>query len=330
VNDIEVEYAVIGAGAIGSILAAHLTRAGHRVALLARNTRAQQVRNDGLRITGLSSIATSVLVADSPTQLASAGTLIIATKVAGTRDLLQSLRHVRAETVLSIQNGVQKNELIAAAFGRACTLGALADISGQLERDGSVLFTRNSNLIIGELNGTSSARCEQLCKVMNDAGIRCSVAANITSLEWSKFTAWVGFSLLAIITRSESWKFLEDPDSAALLMRMTAEMRTLAAAVGVELSDQSIIPVQTLASLSEAAGVDLIRQIGQRYRETAPTHRTSALQDFEAGRPLEIHEVVGYATHLAERHGLTMPLVDALYRCVAALERLNVSAGNSG
>jgi 2-dehydropantoate 2-reductase len=321
-HSIQADYAIVGAGAIGSILGAHLARAGHSVVMLARGARLSQLQREGLRIEGLASFNANAMVAELPSQISNARTLIIATKTPGTEATLATLRHVSAEAVFSIQNGVLKNDLLAAAFGRERTLGALADTSGELRPDGSVLFTRNVGLVIGELAGGESARCKVIAQEIDGAGVRCQSVPDITSLEWSKFVAWTGWIALSLVMRTESWKFLEDADIAALLVRMTKEMGALADALGIELSDRSMAPVKTLRSVPESHAVELIQAIGRKYRETAPHHRMSALQDLEAGRPMEIHETLGYAVREGLRLQIPMPLLATLYRCVSAIDRL--------
>ena len=107
------EFAIVGAGALGSILAAHLARSGHSVVLLARGARAKHVQEHGLRIQGLSEISIPVAVLADPAQLREAGTLIIATKTPGSEQTMASLSHVQVDRALSIQNGVMKDELPA-------------------------------------------------------------------------------------------------------------------------------------------------------------------------------------------------------------------------
>src|SRR6476619_3011135 len=88
----EYEFVVLAAGAIGSILGAHLARAGHSVAMLARGRRAEQVRAQGLRITGLAEFVTPIVTLTDPTGLRGARVLIVATKTPGTADALAGLR----------------------------------------------------------------------------------------------------------------------------------------------------------------------------------------------------------------------------------------------
>ncbi len=182
------EFAIVGAGAIGSILAAHLARSGHEVTVLARGARAQQVQTDGLRISGLNEICTRVRVLTDPSLLRRTGTLIIATKTPGSEQALERLRHVQVDAALSIQNGLLKNELLARTFGADRTLGALANTSGELLASGEVLFTRNVNLFLGELTAGTSERARHLARTIDDSGVRASAVPDILAREWSKFS----------------------------------------------------------------------------------------------------------------------------------------------
>ena len=87
-------------------------------------------------------------------------------------------------------------------------LGALADTSGELLPGGAVLFTRNVNILVGELAGGDSARAQQLARTLDAAGVRAAATPEILTLEWSKFCAWVGLMALAVTTRAVTWKFL--------------------------------------------------------------------------------------------------------------------------
>src|SRR5258708_13245266 len=87
----EYEFALLGAGAIGSILGAHLARAGHRVVMLARGRRAEQIRAEGLRITGLTDFTISVPTLTEPRDLKSVGVLIVAMKTPQTPAALPGL-----------------------------------------------------------------------------------------------------------------------------------------------------------------------------------------------------------------------------------------------
>ena len=315
------EFAVLGAGAMGSIVGAHLTRAGHRVAMLARGRRAAHLQAHGITIRGLAEFTTPVHVVSDPAQLSSAATLIVATKTPGTAEALAQLRHVDFAVTLSIQNGPLKDEILAEAFGAARVLGALADTSGELLADGAVLFTRNVNIMVGELGGGDSARAQRIAAALDSSGVRAAATPEIQTLEWSKFCAWVGLMSLAVTTRAPTWKYLSDPDSALILARLVRETGKLAHALGIALSDRAVLPAAGICAGSEADAVRLITQAGAHYKVNAPQHRMSALQDVDAGRALEVNETLGYAFDKARALGLDLPLLECFRRLIAAIDR---------
>jgi 2-dehydropantoate 2-reductase len=317
----EFEFVVLGAGAMGSIVGAHLARAGHAVLMLARGARATHVEAHGLTIRGLADFTVPVAVAREPGPLEHAGTLIVATKTPGTEQALAPLSRVDFETTLSIQNGPLKNELLANAFGVERTLGALADTSGELLPGGEVLFTRNVNIFVGELGGGDSVRAQRIARALDAAGVRAAASPEILTLEWAKFCSWVGLVSLAVTTRAPTWKYLLDPDSALVLARLVREMGTLARALGIPLSDRAILPTASICSGSEREAVAIITRTGAQYRVNAPQHRMSALQDIEAGRPLEVNETLGYACDKARAQGLTLPLLECFRALLAASDR---------
>jgi 2-dehydropantoate 2-reductase len=319
------EFAVLGAGALGSILGAHLARAGHSVAMLARGRRADHISVAGLQITGLAEIVTPVTVITDPAQLRSAGTLIVAMKTPGTDAALERLRHVDLDVALSIQNGPMKNDLLAQVFGATRVLGALANTSGELRSTGEVLFTRNVNILLGELGGDLTTRAQQVARTIDDAGVRATAVTNIRSLEWSKFAAWVGMMVLSVTTRTATWRYLSDPGSARVLVRLVREIGTLMQALKIGLTDESVLPVATLCRASEDEAVATLVKVGREFEKSAPGHRMSSLQDFEAGRALEIDETLGYTLREAARLGVAMPQVDSFYQLVAALDRLRAN-----
>jgi 2-dehydropantoate 2-reductase len=315
------EFAIVGAGAMGSILGAHLARAGHSVAMLARSRRAEQIRDEGLRVTGLARFAVPIHVIDDPARLRETHVLIVATKAIGTAESLKPLAGAKVGRAFSVQNGVLKNDLLAAAFGAEHVLGALANMSGELLPSGEVLFTRNVSLQIGALHGGVPEAVRTLAETVDSSGVRCAPVADIAAREWSKFAAWVGMAGAAITTRAATWKYLVDPDAALLVVRLIREVRDLAARADVTFTDDVVFPVATLCSSTEQAAVRRLNEIGAHFREHAPEHRLSAHQDIDAGRPLEVDETLGHAARTAARMGLSLPLLDAVYRIAAAIDR---------
>jgi 2-dehydropantoate 2-reductase len=254
-------------------------------------------------------------------QLRSAKILIVAMKTPGTAATLTSLRRAKIGVAFSIQNGPLKNELLANAFGPQRVLGSLADTSGEMLTSGEIVFTRNVNVLVGELSGEASPRARHIARTIDASGVRAAAAVNIQGLEWSKFAAWAGLMALSVTTRAVTWRYLTDPGSALVLARLVREMGLLAHALGIDLTDMSVLPVATICRGTEDDAVGAVMKVGREFESNARQHRMSSLQDLEAGRPLEIHETLGYALQKAAHFKTAMPLVDAFYHLISAIDR---------
>lgn len=315
------EFLIVGGGAMGSILAAHLARSGHRVALLVRDESGRRAGRREVRIAGLADFSVSVPTTADPTALRSADVLIVATKAIATLAMLERLRHLQVGAALSVQNGIMKDELLANVFGRSAVLGAVADLSGERLPSGEVLFTRNVNLLMGEFDNGETRRAAKIVAALESSGLRARAVPDIETLSWSKFAAWVGTAAAAVTTRVPTWQFQSDPDSARVIVRIVREVGQLANAAGVSLSDGAVLPVRTLCDSNERQARDVVMQMGAELRVKAPAHRISLAQDLEAGRPLELEETLGYAVRRGLELKVPLPLVEAFHALTCAIDR---------
>jgi 2-dehydropantoate 2-reductase len=311
-----VRFAILGAGALGTILGAHLSRAGHEVVMIARGERARVLQRLGLVLNGLSDIKARPQVVDDPSKLLETGTLIVATKAIDTAKALDSLKHLRLDNAFSVQNGVLKNELLATVFGYSRVIGAMADFSGELLANGEVKFTRNVCLHLGEEKGGMSPRVEALAAAIDAAGVRAAAASNIRTREWSKYAGWIAQFPLAVLTRQITWKFLMDERSATVIVRIVREAARLAEAMKIELLDMPPLPVPSIVHGSDAQALAIVRDIGQKFFDNSPEHRMSAQQDVLRGSRLETEETLGYALRKARELDVPMPTLDTCYRII--------------
>jgi 2-dehydropantoate 2-reductase len=287
--------------------------------MLVRERRARQIQAEGLRVTGLVQFSTPVQTIVDPAELARADVLIVTTKAIDTAASLAPFRNARIGAAFSIQNGVMKNELLARALPGTHVLGALANFSGELLPSGEALFTRNVNLMLGDLSGAPTASTLGIARMIDASGVRSTAVANIQSQEWSKFAAWFGLAAVSVATRSVTWKFLLDPNAALVVVRLIREVGTLANACSVELTDESMFPVARMCAGTEQAAVAVLHSYGEEFRKNSPTHKLSTLQDLDAHRPLELEETMGFAVRKAADLGLRLPLLDAFYRISSAI-----------
>jgi 2-dehydropantoate 2-reductase len=312
---------VLGAGALGSIIGAHLVRAGEDVIFIARGQRAAFLQQHGIVITGLVDLTVPVTVTTHPHEVQAADVLLVTVKTYDTESALASLRHLQVHSVLSLQNGVFKNEQLARIFGWDHVLGAAAVVSGQVLPDGAVRFTLNERLALGELPEGTSERTQGLVATLVRASLRAEVSADIQTVEWSKYVLFVGGMALAGLTRLASAQFLSDPDGALLMAQIMRELGRIATRLGIPLEDAGPIPIKMICSGSLPEAVERLQRFGAVMSERAPTHKMSTLQDLEQGRRLEVEETLGYAVRKGAELDIPLPTVETCYRLLAGVNR---------
>jgi 2-dehydropantoate 2-reductase len=314
-------FVILGAGALGSLLAAHLARAGHQVDLIARGGRATVIADRGLSIRGLNTFEARCAVVRDPAAIVAADVFINTVKTYDSVAGLAALHALRPRLALSVQNGVVKEDELCAQFGAEVVLGAMADFSGELTEQGAVLFTRNINLHLGARNGTLTPRVQELAAAIHDAGINARAVDNIDTIIWSKYCGWVALMLLAVLTRRYTGDYLQDPAAARVVVQITRETTQLARQRRIPLLDVSPMPVVRMQDGSEEDAVAVVQEVGARMAAQAPTHRLSSLQDLLRGRRLELEETVGHAYRQGLETGLAMPALATCYRIAAAINR---------
>jgi len=285
------QFVILGAGALGILLSAHLARAGHPVQLIARGVRARELAEKGLTVKGLVEFGARCEILMDPTAPTQAEVFINTVKTQDSVAALASLTRLVPETVFSVQNGVVKEDDLIARFGAVPVLGAMADFSGELLEDGAVLFTRNINLHLGELSGPVSPRVEALVAAVHASGINARATPEIRSIIWSKYTGWLSLFLMSVLTRRYTGEYLQDPDIALTVARLVREAAQLPAAHGIPLQDISPMPVLSLSTESEMDAVARVqawaRACSRKRRCTAclPCRICCAAGDWRSKKP---------------------------------------------
>lgn len=319
-------FVIVGAGALGSIIAAHLAEAGEEVSLIARGERAALLAEHGIGVIGHATFRTACNIVTDPSSITSADVVIVAVKTYDTESALANLSHISVGSALSIQNGILKNAQLASVFGEQAVLGAVGLLGGAVGpttggRPGPVNYTLPNATIVGELDGSVSSRAQRIVMAMVDAGLVAEAATDITSIEWSKFVGWSGMSALAVLTRLNTHQFLADPETARLAVRVMRETAAVASAEGAELRDQGPLLAKTVTVGSEDDAVAAMVAAGRRLAQSAPELRQSILQDADRGRRLEVHETLGHTLGLAESLSIDTPTLDVCCRVLRTIDR---------
>jgi 2-dehydropantoate 2-reductase len=315
---------VLGAGALGSITAAHLARAGQDVALIARGPRARLLAERGVTVTGLSDFTVKLPIVERPQELDSCDAFMLTAKTYDTQTALEGVRNLKPQMAFSVQNGVVKDEHLAAVFGWEHTLGCIANFSGEVKDDGSVHFTRNEGLYLGDLPDGLSEGTRALVSIFDNAGIKAIGSERVQSVEWSKYATWLGLTAVSVLSRLYTHELYQDDGLDELQTTLTRETVALATAVGVEVMDLGglIFPKTMSVAASTGECVDVLKKAGAAMEANgAVTHRMSALQDLLRGRQLEIEETYGYAVSKARELGVPMPAMETCYKLLVGINR---------
>jgi 2-dehydropantoate 2-reductase len=316
---------IVGAGALGSIYAAYLARAGHQVSLIARGERAAALARHGIGIVGEDSFTTRCSIVTQPETLRQADVLILAIKTYDTAQALTSLRGLKVKAALSVQNGVLKNQQLGDVFGAEATLGAISMIGGDVlpvdsDLPSAVRYSMAGPTVIGETAGGDSSRVAEVVDAFERSGLKARASDDIVSVEWSKFVGWSGFSTLAVMTRLPTWRFMLDADTALIAARVMRETAAVATRHGVKLQDSGFTS-EAFINASEAEAIKAVQAHGEKMRTSAPGFRQSILQDADRNRRLEVNETLDYTLALAKDLGVAVPMLDLCCRVLRVVSR---------
>ena len=307
-------FAIVGAGATGGFLGAHLARAGEDVLLIARGAHLEAMRSRGLRVLGPEGEFTAKPeCSDDLAAISSAETVFITLKAHQLPPVAERLGAALAPgaTVVSAQNGipwwyfpdrvlesVDPGGAVSRAIPRERVLGCVVYPATQLEGPGVVRHVEGNRFTLGEPDGSRSERAQAISAALGRAGLKAPVSTRIAQELWLKLLGNATFNPVSALTGASLGRMATDGrDLVESLMR---EVAAVAAAVDVEL------PLSIEKRIEGAA------EVGE--------HKTSMLQDVEAGKPTEIDALVGSIVEIARDRGVAVPGLEALYRLVKLLE----------
>ena len=310
---------IVGAGAIGSLLAGYLTRVGAAVTLLDTGTHVQPMEKDGLRIhtIGGGSFEVKAKVFSDANQIDRADLLILAVKTFQTESALASVAHLKSglQCALSIQNGVDKEDHLIRFFGKEKVVGAMCLEGATRLSPTEIRHTMSNVTFVGEMDGSRTDRVEVICRLFTSGGINAKVTSQILAAEWAKWINFAASAAVCSLTRLPYHKILKNRELALLFARLHDEYAQLAKAVGVEVRDYPGFEAKTVAEADPHRAIQILRARGEALESRGMTEvKPSLCQDVEAGRRTEYEAIFGYAVREAEKRGLEMPLTSYVYQ----------------
>jgi 2-dehydropantoate 2-reductase len=325
-------FAVIGAGAIGGFVGAMLSRSGEDVTLVARGAHLRAMSENGVRIHGsLGDFVTHPRVTDDLTSLNNVDVIILTLKAHSLPEIAPRLAPLLgpATCIVSAQNGipwwyfyrhggdleglklkaVDPDGNLNEHFPPECTIGCVIYCSTIVSEPGVIEHLEGTRFAIGEPDGSRSDRCHNIAQAFIRAGLRCPIRNKIRHDIWVKLLGSVAFNPISALSRATLLDIVQCPETHELSAQIMTEADSLASRIGI---DVAITKEQRLAGAQKVGN-----------------HKTSMLQDVEAGRPLEWESIVGVLVELGNKLNVPMPHTKAVAACTKLLsQRLEYGGTN--
>jgi 2-dehydropantoate 2-reductase len=316
---------VVGAGAIGGLLAIKLAQSGNDVTVIARGPNLKAIQENGFKFIaedGSESI-TKLRALGSISEAESQDLVILGMKahqVAAIVHELPALYHEET-MVLTAQNGipwwyffkhggayegrtiesVDPGGIIAAHLPIERVVGTVVYPAAEIIRPGVLKHIEGNRFSVAEIDNTSTPRIELLSKTLKEAGFKAPVISDIRSELWTKLWGNLSLNPISALTHATLVDICEFPLSRDLVTKMMKEAQD----VGEKLGIQFRVSLEKRIAGAQAVGA----------------HKTSMLQDIEAGRTIEKDALIGSVIELGQIVNLPTPHIDAVFACISLLSK---------
>jgi len=315
-------FLVAGAGAIGAYIGARMAHAGLDVTLFARGPHLRAMQDRGVQVKSTEGdFVARPTIAASLEEVGPVDVVFLGVKAHGLPQLAPQLKPVLGPqaTVVSTQNGIpwwyfqgfggeleglrleriDPGGVISSAIEARSVVGSIVYFSTEISSPGVIQHIEGNRVSLGEPDGSRSDRCRQIAEALIASGLRCPVTTRIRQEIWVKVLGNASLNPVSALTRATLVQMLRDPGVSSVIRNIMQEVEALSHKLGMEL------PVSIDQRMAGA------EKVGE--------HKTSMLQDLEAGRPMELEALVGTVVELGERLGLPMPYTKTVYSCAKLL-----------
>ena len=291
---------MMGSGGVGGYFGARLALGGADVSFVARGAHLAAMREGGLRLDTPQGLlhATKVRVVERASDAGLADFVLLCVKLWDTEEALRQIAPIvgPATTVISLQNGVHKEELLGKAFAPEQLMGGVAYVATRIEPPGTIKQTGPmQRLQFGEYSGARSARAEALLAACLKGGINAEIAADIRRAIWEKYVFLAALSGATASIRSTIGPIRSNPQTRAFFLDLMREVVAVAHASGVNLP------------------ADYAEQRLKLADDVDPGMTSSMHHDLQAGTRLELRWLSGGVAELGARLGVPTPLHRAVF-----------------
>ena len=316
---------IYGAGAIGGLLGARLAAAGYTVTLIARGAQLAALRERGLTLrSGEETVTVRPQATDDPAAAGPQDCVILTLKAPGLAAIADAVQPLlgRDTSIVTAMNGIlwwyfhgvegpHRERRLACvdpdgrlwrALPPERVIGCVVYPAAEVVEPGVIAHQYGNRFMLGEPDGSRSARVAALSKALTEAGFKAPVRPRIRDDIWLKLWGNLSFNPVSVLTLGTLDRIASDPGTHAVIARMMAESKAVGEALGVRFD------------------IDIPTRIG--WAKDLVGHRTSMLQDLERGRAMEIDALLGAVVEMGDIAGIDTPLLDAVLALTVQRARL--------
>jgi 2-dehydropantoate 2-reductase len=286
---------MMGSGGVGGFFGGRLAHAGCDVSFVARGAHLAAMRAQGLAIESQvhgDIRLPAVRATDDPATLGVADIVILSVKLWDTKSAALQIRPLVGPrtAVLSLQNGVIKDDILRRHFGEAAIMGGVAYVATTISKPGTIRQTGTmQRIVVGEYDGRRSERATFLHEALLRSGVTAELSGDVRRAIWEKYVFLVGLSATTTTMRSSIGPIRENPRTRAFLLEIMRETVAVGRAHGVALPED-----YAQGRLAFADGL--------------PADMTSSMHhDLDRGNPLEVEWLSGGVVKLGAARGVPTP-----------------------
>jgi len=320
-------FLIAGAGAIGAYIGARMAKTGFDVTLFARGPHRRAMQEHGVQVKSIEGdFVARPAIASSLEEVGPVDVVFLGVKAHGLPQLAPELKPVLGleTSVVSTQNGipwwyfqgfggeweglrlecVDPGGVISSAIEARRVVGSIVYFSTEITAPGVIQHIEGNRISLGEPDGGRSDRSRRIAEALIASGLRCPVTTRLRHEIWVKAMGNASLNPVSALTRATLVQMVRDPGVCSVIRNIMQEVEAVAHELGMDL------PVSIDQRIAGA------EKVGE--------HKTSMLQDLEAGRPMELEALVGAVVELGERVGLPMTSTRAVYNCTKLLAHSNL------
>ena len=317
---------IVGSGAIGGLIGVRLSVSGQDVTFIDKDEQLAAIQEKGLKLVmqdGKEFVAKEAKATGSFEEAGQQDVVILGVKAHQIPEVAPDLPALFGPdtSVVTVQNGIpwwyfqryggeyegkrlealDPTGVIEANVDADRIIGCVAYPAAAIVEPGVVQHVEGNRFPMGELDGSKSERCKKLMQAFIDAGFRSRVIDNIRAEIWLKAWGTLSFNPISALTHATMVDICRFPETRDLATKMMREAEETAGKLGITFR-------RTIERRIEGA-------------ENVGAHKTSMLQDVEAGRGLEIEALIGAIIELSRLTQTPSPAIDTVYACVKLLNK---------